>query len=267
MNKRKSLLWLFFCVVVLLLICYLPARAWLAGSAEASGQPAAGPGSAADPVLSVNSLEQYLKQLFTDQNQQLDSLQARLNLVSQELQAIQGKTGAPFPDLYGHWAAGAVSTLKNREVVSGYPDGNYHPEDRVTRAAMAVMLTRIKNLLSNPGAAGFPDVPSSYWAAGAIGAARAAGYLQGYADGTFHPEQGVSRAEAAALLEKAFSPQGSATVVNYTDVSSSYWAAGAINHLASAGVVSGYPDGTFHPERIVSRAEAAALLNRVLLPQ
>ncbi len=262
MNKRKRWRWLFFCAAIMFLVCLAPARTWLAESAEALDQPAGDPGTAADPVLSESSLQQHLGQLFKTQNQQLDSLQARLDLVSQDLQALQG--GAPFPDLIGHWAASAVSDLKARGIISGYPDGNFHPSDQVTRADMAVMLALAKHLAPRSGTSVFPDVPSGYWAAGAIGAAKAAGYLQGYPDGSFRPGQGVSRAEAAVLLDKAFPLQdsGRASNTSFTDVNSSFWAAAAIARLTLAGI-SGYPDGTFRPNKIMTRAEAAVMLDKL----
>lgn len=267
-KQRKDRLYLI--AVVLLLACLLSARPWRAIPADALDQPAGDPGTAADPVLSANSLRQHLGQLFEAQSQQLDSLQARLDLASQGLQGLQGIQGMPaasFPDMHGHWAESAVLTLKTRGIISGFPDGNFHPEDPVTRAAMAVMLASAKNLTPDPGAAGFPDAPSSYWAVGAIGAAKAAGYLQGYPDGSFRPGQGVNRAEAAVLLDKAFSPQNSGRPVSFADVGSSYWAADAIGRLASAGIVSGYPDSTFHPNKVINRAEASVLLARVLPSQ
>jgi hypothetical protein len=89
MNKQKRWWGLFVWAVILFLACLAPARIWLAKSAEAD-QPAADPGTAADPVLSASSLQGRLDQLFKTQNQQLDSLQARLDLVAQELQALQG---------------------------------------------------------------------------------------------------------------------------------------------------------------------------------
>jgi hypothetical protein len=214
----------------------------------------------------VSSLQQHLDQLFQTQNQQLDSLQARLDLASKDLQALN-TSGTPFPDLIGHWAASAVLALKERGIISGYPDGNFHPDDSVTRADMAVMLAKAKQLASKSGGStGFPDVPTSYWAAGAIEAAKAAGYLQGYPDGSFRPEQGVSRAEAAVLLDKAFSAQSGGRTANpsFADVDSSYWAAGAIAVLAAAGI-GGYPDGTFRPDKIVSRAEAAVMLDVMMV--
>jgi hypothetical protein len=242
--------------------CLLPGRIWPAGPAEAD-QAAGDPGTAADPLLSVSSLQQHLNQLFAAQSRQLDTLENRLDQVSSELQALQDKAGPPFPDLKDHWAAGAVLTMKNRGIISGYPDGKFHPEDPVTRAAMAAMLARAKNLEPDPGAAGFKDVPSGHWAAGPIGAVRAAGYMQGYPDGSLRPERGVNRAEAAAMLDKAFTPSGSATA-GFKDIDDSYWAAAAIRRMAGAGIISGYPDGTFRPDRVMSRAEAAAMLANVL---
>jgi len=89
MNEQKRWRWLLVCAVILFLACMAPARTWLTESAEAD-QPAADPGTAADPVLSASSLQQCLNQLFSAQNQQLDSLQTRLDLVAEDLQALPG---------------------------------------------------------------------------------------------------------------------------------------------------------------------------------
>ncbi len=263
MNKQKGSWRLLRCgIVLLLLVCLMPARGWWGRPAEAQDQPAGNPGTASDPVLTVSSLQQELNQLFAAQTTEMGQLQARLKLVAAGIQALQG--AAPFPDLDGNWAASAVAALKTRGVISGYPDGDFHPNDGVTRASMAEMLMKEKNQNPSPGAAGFPDVPPGYWAAAAIGAARAAGYLQGYPDGSFRPEGGVSRAEAAVMLVKAFEPKGSGHASSFNDVGSNFWAAGAISQMAEAGIISGYPDGSFKPDRVMTRAEAAALLARFL---
>jgi hypothetical protein len=269
MDKQKRWRWLYGCAVILFLVCLAPACNWPGRPAEAD-QPAGDPGTATDPVLSASSLQQRLNQLFQGQDQQLDNLQARLDLVSNDLQALQGtglpQGAAPFPDLVGHWAASAVSALKARGIISGYPDGNFHPADEVTRADVAVMLAQAKKLTSsNQPESVFPDVPSNYWAASAIWSAKMAGYLQGYPDGSFRPGQGVSRAEAAVMLDKAFPSQGSGGTVktSFADVSSNFWAAGAIARLALAGI-SGYPDGAFRPNEIMTRAEAAVMLEKVM---
>jgi hypothetical protein len=88
MDNRKRWWRLFFGAGLLLLVCLAPAHTWPARPAEAFDQPAADPGTAADPVLSASSLQQRLNQLFETQSQQLDRLQARLDLVDQDLQAL-----------------------------------------------------------------------------------------------------------------------------------------------------------------------------------
>ncbi|MDH7576592.1 MAG: S-layer homology domain-containing protein [Bacillota bacterium] len=222
------------------------------------------PGSVSDPVLTRSSFEQYLERLFREPRQQLAALEGRLARVEQGIQAIQGSFAASFPDLRGHWAEQAVIALRARGIIDGYPDGRFHPEQPVTRGALAVMLARAKNLPLRPGEAVFSDLAPGHWAAGAIGAARAAGYLQGYPDGTFRPEQNVTRAEVAVILNKAFKPRaGSGTPKLFRDVAG-HWAAADIGELAGDGILGGYPDGTFRPQRTMSRAEVAGAMARVL---
>jgi TolA-binding protein len=96
MDNWKRRRWLFFGAAILFLVFLAPAGAWLSKSAEALDQPAGDPGTAADPVLSESSLQQHLNQLFQTQNQELDSLQARLDLVSQDLQALPDANIAKF---------------------------------------------------------------------------------------------------------------------------------------------------------------------------
>jgi len=93
MNKRRRARWLYFCVIIILVGCLSLARCRLVRPAEAFDQPTGVPGTSSDPLLSVSSLRVYLAQLFQTQNQQLDSLQARLDLASQELEKIQSPSG------------------------------------------------------------------------------------------------------------------------------------------------------------------------------
>ena len=88
MKKRRRTRWLYFCVIIMLVACLALARCRLVKPADAFDQPTGAPGTGSDPLLSVSSLRQHLDQLFQTQNQQLDSLQARLDLVSQELKKI-----------------------------------------------------------------------------------------------------------------------------------------------------------------------------------
>ncbi len=225
------------------------------------------PGSFSDPVLTKNSFQQHLEHLLKQPRRQLSLLESRLNRIEQGIRGIQERFAVSFPDLRGHWAEQAVITLRVRGIIQGCPDGRFHPEEPVTRGALAVMLARAKNLSPQPDKAKFLDLSSGHWAAGAIGAARAAGYLRGYPDGTFRPEKEVTRAEVAVLLNKAFAPQaGGRTGKDFRDLAG-HWAAGDIEELARAGILGGYPDGTFRPDRTMSRAEVAGALARILPPE
>lgn len=96
---------------------------------------------------------------------------------------------------------------------------------------------------------------------------RHSAYVRGYPNGTFRPERGISRAEMAAILSRIYdrtTTRERIEVTAYTDLLSSHWAADDIRLVAEAGLMSGYPDGTFAPERFVTRAEMAAIVSRWL---
>ncbi|WP_297213435.1 family 10 glycosylhydrolase [uncultured Flavonifractor sp.] len=147
--------------------------------------------------------------------------------------------------------------------------GLFRPEDTLSRAEAVAMLARLavdgngNSLYTGEGGeSGFSDVSPEAWYAPYVAFAQTWGLVNGYADGAFRPEQPVSRAELVKLLT-AFFPAQSGTAA-FPDVPEDHWAAQAIAWAAGQGWVSGYPDGTFQPERSVSRAEAARLVNQAL---
>ena len=88
------------------------------------------------------------------------------------------------------------------------------------------------------------------------------GIANGYLDGTFRPEQPVSRAELVKLIASYFTVEGGTSP--FPDVPDGHWAAEVVSFAAEEGWVSGYPDGTFRPDAPVSRAEAVKILNHAL---
>jgi len=220
------------------------------------------PGSASDPVFTRGSLSSYLDGLFAEQHRELDEIAVRLDQVTDGIRSLQGAEQHPFPDLRGHYAESAVNYLRSKGIISGCPDGKFHPDDSVTRAALAVMVVQAKQLPIKGGAAGFPDVPSSHWAAGAIRAARDAGFVYGYSDGRYYPEKAVTRAQVAAVLNQAFQPPQS-TATTYRDLQG-HWAATAVESLFAAGVFDQTSERCFYPDRIMTRAEIAVALARAL---
>lgn len=147
----------------------------------------------------------------------------------------------------------------------GYQDRTFGAENKMTREEVAVMFSR---LLKNPPRKGqvypydFSDVARDRWSITAISYMNQLGIIKGYPDGTFKPEASITRAEFAAMAARfAELKEGRKT---FTDLDKDYWAYDLIQRAASAGWITGYPDGTFKPDKNITRAEVVAITNRML---
>lgn len=101
----------------------------------------------------------------------------------------------------GKWYTTYVATLEKAGVIVDSKDGNFHPNDAITRAELASMLAQFANVTG--GTNTFSDVPATHWAADYIAAAVRSGWIQGYPDGAFRPEQTIKRAEMTAMVNRA----------------------------------------------------------------
>jgi hypothetical protein len=114
----------------------------------------------------------------------------------------------PFSDISGHWAEAWIEDLYDEGFTSGFPDGTYRPENGVTRAEMAVFLLKAMHGTAytppTPTGGSFNDV-GGHWAEAWIEQLKAEGITSGYPDGSYKPENQVSRAEMAVFLVNAFS--------------------------------------------------------------
>lgn len=112
------------------------------------------------------------------------------------------------------------------------------------------------------------DLHPGFWAYADIVAVQRAGIMTGYPDGTFRPNQAVSRAELAVIFDRAFDLGYPAAGFSFVDLGQPgyAWADASIVTLAGTGIAGGYTGGYFYPQRQVSRAEFAAFLARVLEP-
>ncbi|PSR17772.1 hypothetical protein C8255_10930, partial [filamentous cyanobacterium CCP3] len=104
------------------------------------------------------------------------------------------------------------------------------------------------------------DVPITHWAYPFIKPMYDAGYLPDLPDSQFRPDQPLTRAEMAALITQAFGGTSASAELTFTDVSSDYWAAEAINNAVAQGFMVGYPDGEFQPQRTIPRYEVIVAL-------
>ena len=140
------------------------------------------------------------------------------------------------------------------------------PEGKITRAEVATIYFRMltdENRAANWNqVSGFSDVKSSAWYNNAISTLTKAGILKGYEDGTFQPDGYITRAEFATIAIRFFSGVYEGEDL-FPDIKG-HWAEDYINNAANKGLVKGYEDGTFGPDRYITRAEAVTLVNRTL---
>lgn len=148
----------------------------------------------------------------------------------------------------------------------GYKDATFRPNNNMTREEVAVMFSRlmvrrpIKGHIYNHN---FKDLSNTRWSATAISYMNELGLIKGYPDGTFKPEKSITRAEFAAMATR-FANLFGGGLQGFVDVPYTHWANDVIAKAASAGWVSGYPDGTFKPENKITRAEVVSITNRML---
>ncbi|PZD97141.1 hypothetical protein DNH61_04440 [Paenibacillus sambharensis] len=176
---------------------------------------------------------------------------------------------ATFADMQEHWANSAAELLAQRLIVQGTGQGKFEPGRPVTRAELVSMLARMFGLAPDKTPVHFSDV-SGRWYAADIQAAQAAGWIKGYADGTFRPEAAVSRQELFVILARVLQSQGYAmnevgTDLSYTDQASvPAWAESSVQQLIAAGMLTGDQANNLAPSRSATRAEAAVMLVRML---
>jgi parallel beta-helix repeat protein len=106
-----------------------------------------------------------------------------------------------------------------------------------------------------PGAVSFKDVPANHWARGFIETLAAQGVISGVGDGNFRPDAPVTRAQFAALINKAYAPTAVREAINFSDVPSNYWAFSAIQTASKGGYMAGFADSTFKPEQNIPRVQ------------
>ncbi|GEM_PF-2965145 len=147
--------------------------------------------------------------------------------------------------------------------ITGYSNGTFEPDRPLTRAEMAAMLSRVQ---SQSGRANeevaYSDVTASYWALDEINGISRIGLMQGYPDGTFHPNKAITRAEMAVIVAQWLNIDRTSEH-NFNDLQG-HWAERVIVVVSTAGYMEGYPDGSFQPNKPLTRAEAVAVINRVL---
>ena len=188
------------------------------------------------------------------------------------IQVTPNTTSRYFSDMgSASWAAAAVDFLYENGVVSGTGAGTYSPQAAITRGSFLVMLDQA---FSFPGAGGqsFPDVPADAYYASAVQKAYALGIVAGYPDGSFHPNEAITREGAATILYQAMvatgwsiGSQDESVLYGYSDWQNvASYARGPMSVLVKNGLLSGNDKNQLNPKGTMSRAEMAVVLARAV---
>lgn len=149
--------------------------------------------------------------------------------------------------------------------IIGYPDGTVQPGGQITRAEATTIFFRLLTEESRSAnltkTNGYTDVASDAWYNTAVSTMTKAGIVDGYPDGTFRPDAPITRAEMAKIISLFAKLDKSES--RFSDIAG-HWAEAYIKLAAGNGWIAGYPDGTFGPQRNITRAETATMINRVL---
>lgn len=180
-----------------------------------------------------------------------------------------------FADASSHWAKDAINEMGSRKVVTGVTSQLYEPNRNITRAEFAAMVVRGLGLDQGLGTADYKDVSSNAWYRGVIETASGYGIIKGYGDKTFQPNQSITREQAMTMLARAMkitkleadltTSQVHDLLQSFSDkgLASSY-AKESIAQCLQTGIVQGRTADQLAPEKPITRAEVAVMIQRLL---
>src|SRR5450756_1801958 len=168
-------------------------------------------------------------------------------------------------DISGHWAQVKIQSWIDKGLIKGYPDGTFKPDQDITRAEFMALVNRAFGYTAVAPIT-YTDVKAGSWYAPEVAKAQAAGYITGYPDGTMKPENPISREETATIISRIKNLTSDANAANkYTDASKiGSWSKGQVGAVTSAKIMQGYPDGSFMPQGLITRAEVVEALDNAL---
>ncbi|WP_195724331.1 S-layer homology domain-containing protein [Paenibacillus monticola] len=213
--------------------------------------PTPTPTSVAQPVVKFDDKVVSIENLLTSLNKKIE--EAKAHPITMQ-----------FADTPAHWANATVGIFVKLGVVNGYKDGTFHPDASITRAEFATILAKVLDLSSTVTGSALSDI-SGHWAEASIRTLKDKGIISGYPNGTFKPNDEISRAEIIAMISKIINLNSvNATASSsFSDVEGT-WNKDQIQKAAAAGIISGDGSGEFLPNKQASRAEALTIVLHLL---
>lgn len=180
-----------------------------------------------------------------------------------------GAAGLSVPSFYdledNHWAADAIKALAAKGIISGRPDGGFAPSDSILREEFAAMIFKASGQEQTGSASVFYDVDDNAWYCGYVMTLYDKGIIRGNTDGSLGAGRNITRQDMAVILARAFDDGNEYPPAEFSDSGDiAGYAADSVNAMAGRGSMSGYPDGSFAPQKDVSRAEAAVVIYKLL---
>ncbi|MEG4090493.1 S8 family serine peptidase [Microcoleus sp. Pol12B4] len=177
--------------------------------------------------------------------------------------------GAVFSDISGHWAQKFIEALAAANIISGFPDGSFRPDDSLNRAQYAALLVSAFSPIPRVPATNFIDVSATFWARSAIERANRGGFLAGFPGLKFGPNQNLTKADAIVSLVnglelKGGNPDSLKVYIDRSQIPN--YALSAIATATALKIVVNYPSRDWlSPLRDITRAEISALIYQTLV--
>lgn len=183
-----------------------------------------------------------------------------------------GKTNGEngqYSDLHGHWAEKIIRDMISEGYIKGeLVNGELviNPDRPITRAEFVVVLTKAKTTKTSDSAKSFSDLKENSWYSEAVEIATSNGIINGYPDGTFKPNNPITRAEASAIISNSNNLNQEDNlkkldnVKEFNDISKNHWYYNSVMLCRLFDIISGYPDGSFRPGNNITRAEAFVMI-------
>lgn len=166
-----------------------------------------------------------------------------------------------------YWAYKEISDFASKKYIMGYEDNTFLPGANISRAEFAAVLVRALGFKEvNPAAVSFKDVDAGSWYCSYVETVCSGNLMKGYDDGSFKPNENITRQEIAAALVRALGKdKEQAGDLAFSDKESvSGWARNMVSIAVAEGLIQGYPDNTFGPQKKSTRAEAVSMFSRML---
>jgi hypothetical protein len=219
----------------------------------------------------ATGLFRYIPALFmTENGKTIITIKSNSNSIYSV--GVHSKT---FEDIKSHWAKTDIELLSAKMIVNGLSEASFAPNQKVTRAEFAALLVRALGFTANGASPSFKDVAVTDWYASAVQIAAQYKLILGYEDGTFGPNQTVTREQMAIMVARALRftnfKQSETTTANSSALSKfkdsnkiSSWAQSEVGDLLSKGIMQGQSATTFVPQNTGTRAEAVVILKHML---